>query len=139
MAKIDEATEPVVFLDAEGNEISNSPVWLARQTLKNAGVAFEGSQPAQLQAALAADAAPAAVAHSDDDDDLDDVTEDLDEAGNRTYKELVRGELASYAKSRGVEVSGKKAGAVRDELIAQDTDARAKADVEAANAKTAKK
>lgn len=138
MAKIDDEKGEVVFFDSEGNEISNSPTWLAKKTLEAAGIAFAQSQPADLQAALVAQSAPAAVAHNDDDETLDDETpEDTDDAGNRTYKELVKGELASFAKSRGVEVKGRTAREVRDDLIAQDTEERAKAEVEKANAEKA--
>ncbi len=93
--------EPVVFENSRGEEISNDPVWQARRTPDQAGLAsapgntFEGNTSARPE---------------DDDYVL------------TGYEDVKGAELADLAKSRGIEYKGKKAGEVRAALAAQDAD-----------------
>lgn len=116
--------EPVVFLNASGEEVSNDPNWLAMKQLQAAGISFNQSQPGHLESVLQAANRPAPA---EDDEDIDDgePEEALDEAGNRTYAELSGKALVSLADERGVERKGlKKVGELRAALIQADADAR---------------
>jgi sRNA-binding protein len=117
----EEKYEPVVFLDAAGSEISNDPVWHAQKTLRSAGVSFDNSQPdAQARRLEQANATT-----PDDDDELEaedaEPEVQVDDDGNRTYKELKAAELKSLANSRGVDIKGAKTvGDVRKALVGAD-------------------
>lgn len=119
MADNTEKDPIVVFLDSEGNEISNDPRWHAMKTLREAGISFDQSQPEERQAAFRAAA--------EDGDSLDDdepSDPEVDEDGIRTYKELDGKALKAVAGSRGVDISGlKKVGEVREALRAADREA----------------
>lgn len=118
MAQSTEEKGPVTFLSADGEEISNDPVWHAKKTLEQAGQPFAGSQPEEQQARLRQ------IAAADDDNlgDDDDTEEAKDDAGNRTYAELDAKGVKKEATDRGVDIKGlKKVGEVREALIAADT------------------
>lgn len=114
--------KPVVFLNSRGEEVSNDPIWHAQKTLREAGVSFDASQPLVQQQQLRTLA-------SDDDALGDDVEQDVDSDGARTYKELDKEALKSLAAARGVDISGmRRVGEVRDALRAADAEAKAAAD-----------
>ena len=129
--------EPVVFEDSQGNPISNDPLWLAQQRLAQAGVELPEDNSAELEAQLnqkneeieslrAALAAKEAEEASDLEPDDEAPKADVDDDGNRTYKELDSRGLKALAGEREVDISGlKTVGEVRKALI--DADAAAKA------------
>lgn len=113
--------EPVVFLDAEGNEISNDPVWHARNTLAAAGVDESTVDDSGLQETIdakdaeieALKAALAAKETLDEDEDNKDDGDDYDKLGGK--------ELQALAKERGVDIKGlRKVSEVRGALRAAD-------------------
>lgn len=138
MAFTTEEPGEVVFLDSEGNEISNDPVWHAKRTIEARGgaVTFADSQPEALAAELKKQAADDDALGDDDESGKD---QDLDEAGHRTYKELDAKALKAEADAREIDRSGfTKVGELRAALIEADNTARAEAEVEAANGGKAK-
>lgn len=123
MAK--EKYEAVTFLNADGEEISNDPRWLAERTLREAGVEVpEVDNSEELRQELAAkdqelEALRAALAAKEAEEALED-----DEKSEGDYSELKGKDLVDVAKTRGIEltVDGKKLTApqVREALAAQD-------------------
>lgn len=91
--------EPVVFENSRGEEISNDPVWQARRTLDQAGLASTPGNTLER------------TARPDDDDYV--LT---------GYEDVKGQELVDLAKSRDIDYKGKKAGEVRALLAAQDAD-----------------
>lgn len=122
MAQTTDEEGVITFLSADGEEISNDPVWHARKTLALYGQPFNGSQPEEQGARLKRIAA-------NDDDNLgedDDTEEAKDDDGNRTYAELDAKAVKKEAVDRGVDIKGlTKVGQVRAALIAADSDQRA--------------
>jgi hypothetical protein len=117
-----EEYQPVVFEDSQGNEISNDPVWLAKQRLAEYGVdasdnsAEIAAKDAEIEALKAQLAAAQTPAEADE--------EETDEAGARTYGELDSKGLKALAKERNVDIAGlKTVGEVRSALV--DADAKA--------------
>ena len=115
--------EPVTFLDADGNEISNDPVWHARNTLAAAGVdeSTVDDSSAELQSTIdaknqeiaALKAALEARDTLDADEDNKDDGDDYDKLGGK--------ELQTLAKDRGVDIKGlRKVSEVRAALRAAD-------------------
>ena len=111
--------DEVVFLDADGNEVSNDPRFLARRTLgvdntntvDEALAAENAALKAQIQELLAAQS------HSEELEDDDESTGD--------YSDVKGPELAKLAKDRGIAITKEdgsklKAGEVREALVAQD-------------------
>ena len=106
--------EPVVFLDADGNEISNDPVWHARNTLAAAGVDESAVDNSNLQAEIEAlKAALAAQETLDEDENGKDDGDDYDKLDGKGLKAL--------AKERNVDIKGMtKVSQVREALRAAD-------------------
>lgn len=106
--------EPVVFLDADGNEISNDPVWHARNTLAAAGVDESTVDNSNLQAEIEAlKAALAAQETLDEDENGKDDGDDYDKLDGKGLKAL--------AKERNVDIKGMtKVSQVREALRAAD-------------------
>ncbi len=105
----------VVFLNSAGEEISNDPRWHAKRVLEANGGIDPNAQKddiiARLEAQLAEMQAQglAPKQGAGDDDEIETEPEqDLDEAGNRTYKELQAKELADLVKTREITIEGKK-------------------------------
>lgn len=95
---------PVTFLDSEGNEISNDPVWLARRTLAQHGVE-DITETSTEKASAEAEA----TSTSDDES----IAEDYSKFDGKQLKEL--------AKERDISIKGlKTVGEVRQALIAAD-------------------
>lgn len=123
MAKADE-DEVVVFLDSQGNEISNDPRWYARKQLKSEGVDIEALQAelATLRAQLGSQGgqpvSPQELVSNDEDIE--------DEESEGDYSDVKGSALVKLAKERGIELSveGKKltASEVRKALAAQDAE-----------------
>lgn len=94
--------KPVTFLSAEGEEISNDPVWHAQRVLRQAGVETPQAAPKTAEEEL-----------EDDDESTGDYSE-------------VKGEaLVALAKEREISLKREdgtklKAGEVREALVAQD-------------------
>lgn len=113
--------EPVVFLDADGNEISNDPVWHARNTLAAAGVDESTVDNSNLQAEIDAkdaeiEALKAALAAQET---LDEDENGKDDGDN--YDKLDGKGLKALAKERNVDIKGMtKVSQVREALRAAD-------------------
>jgi len=104
--------EPVVFEDSRGNKISNDPVWLAEQTLKNA------------KAAMGAEDPTASAQGTDKNNELIDTS---------PYADMDGKALKAAASDKGVDITGlKTVGEVKAALIAFDE--KTAADAEAAKA-----
>lgn len=129
---------PVVFLDADGNEISNDPLWHAQKVMRDRGIPFGASQPTEAevqtdelsggngQSGNPATPPQGQVNEQTQSDDDDELEQDDD---TPTYADVKGKDLTELAKSRGVELTpGIKAGEVRAALIEQDKAAAAKAD-----------
>lgn len=85
--------EYVVFENSLGEEISNDPRWQAEKTLADAGV--EVRSGAQRPA-------------------------DHDDYIPTAYDSVTGTDLGKLAKSRGIEIKGRKAGEIRADLVALD-------------------
>jgi hypothetical protein len=113
--------DEVVFLDADGNEISNDPRFLARKTLEAAGVDTNSAGDEELKAENARLQAQIAelLAGAGKSEDLED-----DGEAEGDYSDVKGKDLVNLAKDRGIEltVEGKKLTApeVRAALVAQD-------------------
>lgn len=113
--------DEVVFLDADGNEISNDPRFLARKTLEAAGVDTNSAGDDELKAENARLQAQIAelLAGAGKSEDLED-----DGEAEGDYSDVKGKDLVNLAKDRGIEltVEGKKLTApeVRAALVAQD-------------------
>lgn len=113
--------DEVVFLDADGNEISNDPRFLARKTLEAAGVDTNSAGDEELKAENARLQAQIAelLAAAGKSEDLED-----DGEAEGDYSDVKGKDLVNLAKDRGIEltVEGKKLTApeVRAALVAQD-------------------
>ena len=116
-----QTTNEVVFLDADGNEISNDPRFLARKTLEAAGVDTNSAGDEELKAENARLQAQIAelLAAGGKSEDLED-----DGEAEGDYSDVKGKDLVNLAKERGIEltVEGKKLTApeVRAALVAQD-------------------
>lgn len=118
----------VTFLDANGDEISNDPRWLAERTLRQAGVESPSDNSAELQEEIAKkdaeiEALRAQLAAAQVQDEIDD--EDDAPASGAAYADVKGPELVKLAKERGIKLtnedgSKKKADEVRAELASQD-------------------
>lgn len=119
----DKNYEPVTFLDAEGNEISNDPVWHARNTLASAGVDESSldSSSVELQAEIdSKDAEIAALKAALEAKDSLDADEDNKDDGD-DYDKLGGKELQALAKDRNVDIKGlRKVSEVRNALREAD-------------------
>ena len=101
----DNKYEPVTFEDSEGNVISNDPVWLAKQTLKQYGVEEQSTEAS----APAASETTQTASTSDDESMVED------------YAKFDGAALKKLAKERNVDIKGlKTVGEVRQALIAAD-------------------
>lgn len=120
--------DEVVFLDADGNEISNDPRFLARKTLEAAGVDTNSAGDEELKAenarlqAQIAELLAAAGKSEDLEDDGEAEGDYSDVKGD--YSDVKGKDLVNLAKERGIELTadGKKLTApeVRAALVAQD-------------------
>lgn len=90
--------KPVTFLNSKGEVISNDPVYLAQQTLAAANISMGSNS-------------------GDDRDDSEDL---LDETPDYTH--LKGKDLGQYARERGVDIKGLKAGEVRQALMDLDAE-----------------
>lgn len=112
--------EPVVFENSLGEIISNDPVFLARQTLEAAGMTIQ----------QAVQQAPESRPDDSEENLGDDNTETPED-----YKGFKGPELKKLAELKGVDISSfTKVGEVRAALVQADLDAKAAAEIDAANA-----
>jgi len=123
MAKTNQ--DRVTFLDADGEEISNDPRWLAEKVLADAGVETSGPTALEQDQAAEIERLKAALAAAEGNQQIED---DDDSQGD--YSEVKGQALVDLAKERGIALkredgSSLKAGEVREALVAQDKAAEA--------------
>lgn len=111
MAKL---TGPIVtYLDAEGNEISNDPRWIAQQYLREQGVTEEEEDAAEEDNETEAQGDEGQEQTSYDEEGSEEEVVDYDSLNGK--------ELKALAKERGVDITGlTKVSEVREALRAAD-------------------
>lgn len=112
-------SEVVTFEDSQGNEISNDPRWLAKQTLTEAGEDVDAlkARIAELEAAQRLAEPPRDF--TEPEPTLEDEEGAADEPDE--YDSMSGAELKALAAEREVDIKGlTKVGQVRDALRAAD-------------------
>ena len=92
-------TDPVIFFDAEGNEISNDPRWIMKQQAD----ALQAQVDAQAEVATPSDQTPVDVGSGGEDKTEDETEEDSESVD---YSEMKADELKALAKDRELDLSG---------------------------------
>lgn len=118
MAKTNQ--DRVTFLNADGEEISNDPRWLAEKVLADAGVETSGPTALEQDQAAEIERLKAALAAAEKSPEIED-----EENPQGDYSEVKGQALVNLAKEREISLkhedgSALKAGEVRAALIAQD-------------------
>lgn len=120
----------VVFEDAEGNIISNDPLYLAKKRVFEAGQGVDPDEEIRaIQSGKKAKASKSDDESTPSDDDEAITDDESEDEAPRDYKDVSGKDLTDLAKERGIDLTeNKTVGAVRAALVAQDEAAKASAD-----------